>query len=180
MDQQKSWTTHSENAAEDAVDKKPAPLAAEINAPDDSVVDLVGITEELDQPSATLQGSPTKVWFHINFDGGSRGNPGLAGAGAEVISRVFTSENKGKVQRSKTKIRAFLGVSGKTNNQAEYQGAISGLEHAVAVLTKIVGKGHPKPAVTLAASTMNFFQRRRCQRMQYLRLWKLNSVNVSR
>lgn len=50
-------------------------------------------------------------------DGGARGNPGIAGAGA-----VVTDEN-GRVLKTATKA---LGVT--TNNEAEYQAVILGLE----------------------------------------------------
>lgn len=50
-------------------------------------------------------------------DGGSRGNPGVAGAGAVIL------DAEGKVLREATK---SLGVV--TNNEAEYLGVILGLE----------------------------------------------------
>lgn len=52
-------------------------------------------------------------------DGASRGNPGLAGAGAVLL------DADGRVIAELTK---FLGVT--TNNVAEYQGFIIGLEEA--------------------------------------------------
>lgn len=55
--------------------------------------------------------------FYINTDGGSRGNPGIAGAGAVV----FDANN----QPLKT---TFKGLGTMTNNEAEYQGAILGLK----------------------------------------------------
>lgn len=77
----------------------------------------------------------TKLWFHINFDGGSRGNPGISGAGTEVITRVPTNKAGGRseIKRTKTHIRTYCGDM-MTNNQAEYQGAISGLEFVWNVL----------------------------------------------
>jgi len=92
--------------------------------------------------------STTKIWFHINFDGGARGNPGLAGAGAEVIVRTQRPAAKKKgsssagtavIHRSKTQIRKYLGASGFTNNQAEYEGAISGLEYALKTMLNMNG-----------------------------------------
>lgn len=68
----------------------------------------------------------------LSFDGGSRGNPGVAGCGAEVIlSRTKLQEGSSTTKkillRSKTRICRFL--KGKqTNNVAEYWGLISGLE----------------------------------------------------
>lgn len=58
-------------------------------------------------------------------DGGSRGNPGLAGAGA------FICNDKGELIR---KAHLFLGTV--TNNEAEYQAVILGLE----TLKKVFGK----------------------------------------
>jgi len=55
----------------------------------------------------------------IRTDGGSRGNPGPAGIG------VVIENEKGKVLEEHAK---FLGV--KTNNQAEYEAVILGLERA--------------------------------------------------
>lgn len=50
-------------------------------------------------------------------DGGARGNPGVAGAGAIIVSP--TGEIVAKLSKP-------LGVA--TNNEAEYQGALLGLE----------------------------------------------------
>ena len=55
----------------------------------------------------------------IRTDGGARGNPGPAGIG------VVLEDAHGKVLEEHAK---FLGV--KTNNQAEYEAAILGLERA--------------------------------------------------
>ncbi len=57
--------------------------------------------------------------FIIHTDGGSRGNPGLAGCG--VI--VYNPATKQKKEYSK-----FLGIA--TNNQAEYEALILALEKA--------------------------------------------------
>lgn len=61
----------------------------------------------------------------IYTDGGSRDNPGIAGAGAVIV------DEKGNVLKE---ISEFLGV--RTNNWAEYQAIILGLE----VVKKIFGK----------------------------------------
>jgi ribonuclease HI len=53
----------------------------------------------------------------VETDGAARGNPGLAGAG------VIIKDESGKTLET---IGKFLGVS--TNNQAEYQALIAGLE----------------------------------------------------
>jgi len=58
--------------------------------------------------------------FTLMFDGGSSGNPGLAGAGA-----VIYKENV------EIWVGAFYVGSNETNNTAEYYGVIFGLEEAV-------------------------------------------------
>lgn len=67
--------------------------------------------------------------FVIHTDGGSRGNPGIAGAGCVI------SDSRGKVLKEASK---FLGEM--TNNEAEYQGVILGLKE----LKKIIGKEKTK------------------------------------
>jgi len=58
-----------------------------------------------------------KQIIYLNTDGGSRGNPGPAGCGAVI------SDEQNKVLK---KVSKFLGVA--TNNEAEYQAVILGLE----------------------------------------------------
>jgi len=53
----------------------------------------------------------------INTDGGSRGNPGMAGVGVSV------SDEQGEILHEECR---FLGV--RTNNEAEYQAVIDSLE----------------------------------------------------
>lgn len=65
----------------------------------------------------------------IGFDGGARGNPGIAGAGAEVVIAERTPKNVQK-HRRKIHLRTFVGNEG-TCNQAEWQGALSGLKELV-------------------------------------------------
>ncbi|MBI5644406.1 MAG: ribonuclease HI family protein [Deltaproteobacteria bacterium] len=55
----------------------------------------------------------------LNVDGASRGNPGLAGAGAVI------RDSEGTVLK---KLKRFLGVT--TNNMAEYKALLMGLESA--------------------------------------------------
>jgi ribonuclease HI len=59
----------------------------------------------------------------IFTDGGSRNNPGMAGAG------VFIMDEKGKELK---KVKKFLGIQ--TNNWAEYEALIIGLETAKKLL----------------------------------------------
>ena len=61
----------------------------------------------------------------IYTDGGSRGNPGSAGIG------VFITNEKGKMIKEYS---CFLGV--KTNNEAEYEAVIFGLQKIKALLGK--------------------------------------------
>ena len=82
----------------------------------------------------------------LHFDGGSRGNPGVAGSGAHiVISRRVSPEEEEEeehkdntnnyvqtgrtvvVTRSTIRLQRFL-QGCQTNNQAEYWGLITGLE----------------------------------------------------
>lgn len=58
-----------------------------------------------------------KTKLYLNTDGGSRGNPGPAGCGSVV------SDEQGLVLKQVSK---FLGTA--TNNEAEYQAVILGLE----------------------------------------------------
>ncbi|MBI4280764.1 ribonuclease HI family protein [Candidatus Uhrbacteria bacterium] len=63
--------------------------------------------------------------FRIYTDGGARGNPGPAGAGAVI--QIF--QEKTKTFFLAKELKRFLGQA--TNNQAEYQALIMGLEAAV-------------------------------------------------
>lgn len=64
---------------------------------------------------------PNDVWWTLFSDGGARGNPGPAAAAAVLTNPAGnTREKRGK----------FLGTA--TNNVAEYQGLILGLELALA------------------------------------------------
>lgn len=67
--------------------------------------------------------------YIIYTDGGSRGNPGKAGVGVVILDqagKILTETNK------------YLGIT--TNNEAEYQAVILGLE----TIKKIIGKGKLK------------------------------------
>lgn len=80
-------------------------------------------------PFGSYEGDLT---ISISFDGGSRGNPGVAGCGAEVVvinSSTTAADGLGTTcrTRSKTRLHRFLQGS-QTNNRAEYWGLITGLE----------------------------------------------------
>ena len=59
-------------------------------------------------------------WWTLHADGASKGNPGPAGAGAILYDQTGTV--LAEISRS---------LGRKTNNEAEYQGLITGLEEAV-------------------------------------------------
>ena len=61
----------------------------------------------------------------LYFDGASRGNPGIAGAGAYLCTEPFNNKYEWK-------LRKFLG--NKTNNQAEYYGIIIGLNKVIELI----------------------------------------------
>ena len=63
----------------------------------------------------------------IHFDGGSRGNPGVAGAGAEVV--VSNNNPTTSTKTTTYMIREYCGVR-ETNNFAEFRGLLAGLEQA--------------------------------------------------
>jgi ribonuclease HI len=73
--------------------------------------------------------SPTLIFLlqvTIHFDGGSRGNPGVAGAGAEV---VVVDHSKDPISTTTYSVREYCGERA-TNNYAEYKGLLSGLRQA--------------------------------------------------
>lgn len=65
--------------------------------------------------------------FCIHADGGSRGNPGEAGAGAVI------SDSRGRTLKE---LKIYLGIA--SNNEAEYQAAILALERALELGAKRV------------------------------------------
>ena len=75
------------------------------------------------------------ILCEILFDGGSRGNPGVGGAGAQVqcVWMLAEGENEVSSQERKVQIRTYL-EKGITNNQAEYWGVISGLQEALNIV----------------------------------------------
>ena len=72
-----------------------------------------------------------QMFCDIHFDGGSRGNPGVAGCGSVLKSTLVLQDDEGlRAPDERTlNIRQYLG-DGLTNNQAEYHGVIGGLEEA--------------------------------------------------
>lgn len=78
------------------------------------------------------------VVITVYFDGGARGNPGVAGAGA-----VVTRQIGGEDTRQVVKIRQYCGPNA-TNNVAEYTGLLLGLRTAKDFAEKYVIKDSSK------------------------------------
>jgi ribonuclease HI len=78
---------------------------------------------------------PAEIRMCVYFDGGSRGNPGIGGAGAVVEVSLNSFRRTGEAGSSVRpltrvlKIRRYCG-SRATNNEAEYTGLVCGLEGA--------------------------------------------------
>lgn len=68
--------------------------------------------------------------YILKFDGGSRGNPGVGGAGAVLYCR-----EKG-IMKEIWSGYSYLGDQGITNNEAEYKSLILGLQQAVSMQCK--------------------------------------------
>ncbi|XP_070028052.1 uncharacterized protein [Nicotiana sylvestris] len=138
--------------------------------------DLVGVYKNLSdcqtqvgssQPSSSKGGMPEHMpkkrsqevmWSEysrsctLEFDGASKGNPGLAGAGA-----VLRADDGSFICR----LREGLGVA--TNNAAEYRGIILGLKYALSKgFTSIRVQGDSKLVC-----------------MQIQGLWKVKNQNIS-
>ena len=75
--------------------------------------------------------------IEMHFDGGSRGNPGVAGAGAYL--QITEKEDQklaghsSKSNKKDVKIRYFVGMNS-TNNVAEYNGLLQGLKEAYSIV----------------------------------------------
>lgn len=67
--------------------------------------------------------------LEMYFDGGSRGNPGISGAGC--VLRIID----GRDSRLAISMRKYVGDRA-TNNQAEYEGLLLGLKKALSILLK--------------------------------------------
>ena len=79
-----------------------------------------------------LRDADTK--FILQFDGGSRGNPGNGGAGA-VIFKETKQQAEEKEEQAINLVEVWAGYwylgSGVTNNVAEYTGLVQGLRHVL-------------------------------------------------
>jgi len=107
-----------------------------------------------DDPEGMDPSGPNKTLVvKMKFDGGSRGNPGLSGAGAHLI--ITERERRSKRRRGETdyaaspdpaesnqreiKIRHFCGLKC-TNNVAEYNGLLQGLKEASLVIKEFCAR----------------------------------------
>jgi ribonuclease HI len=104
------------------------------------------------QPPLTASTFSPSVWspppprFHkINFDGTSKGNPGLSGAGAVIRN------NKGQIHSITTENLGF-----DTNNSTEIWGLIKGVQLALDHnLTCLIIEGDSKVIIELASKILN-------------------------
>jgi len=85
--------------------------------------------------SATLKNSKFDLEVALHFDGGSRGNPGISGAGA--IVQVLTPGNPSSTKE--IRIRHFVGMKC-TNNVAEYNGLLQGLKGVLTATEEYVSQ----------------------------------------
>ena len=76
-------------------------------------------------PTSSTNNNNAQIKITIHFDGGSRGNPGVAGAGAHMV--IVDKRNDFSSTTIYIKIREYCGPS-RTNNYAEYKGLIVGLQ----------------------------------------------------
>lgn len=84
----------------------------------------------------------------LSFDGGARGNPGIAGAGSEVVITERTPKNVQK-HRRKIHLRKFVGTSA-TCNRAEWQGVLSSMKEFVKEVETFTRKNDSiKPQIEL-------------------------------
>ena len=95
---------------------------------------------QLDNHDAQHSPSSPGTRVHIMFDGGARGNPGVAGAGASV--RIVDATGTATVLH----LRDYVGDHA-TNNVAEYRGAVTGLRVAYWYLQQRKQKDESHPSV---------------------------------
>ena len=85
--------------------------------------------------SSNTQECKRENWL-LQFDGGSRGNPGTAGAGAVL----YTLHDDGveNVIKKREKWAGYFYIGNTTNNVAEYMGLIEGLKQAIVLDIKYI------------------------------------------
>jgi ribonuclease HI len=77
------------------------------------------------------------VRVSMMFDGGARGNPGVAGAGAGVV--IFDAHSNPPFRKT-IHVRDYVGTMA-TNNNAEYRGLVAGLKVILEEVTKMEWTG---------------------------------------
>ena len=95
---------------------------------DDDDEDIPSSFTSQRKKATPLKSNSATISITIHFDGGSRGNPGLAGAGAEVVV-TDTSVIANDTRTTTYLIREYIGEN-VTNNYAEYKGLLVGLRQA--------------------------------------------------
>mmetsp|Transcript_15128 Transcript_15128/g.32840 ORF Transcript_15128/g.32840 Transcript_15128/m.32840 type:complete len:329 (+) Transcript_15128:190-1176(+) len=86
-----------------------------------------------------------RLQITIYFDGGSRGNPGVAGAGAEIVVVDNSTEATSTTSYS---VREYCGDRA-TNNYAEYKGLLAGLKQAKLCIEQSSSKQLPTTTTPL-------------------------------
>jgi ribonuclease HI len=84
-----------------------------------------------------LKADSATISITIHFDGGSRGNPGLAGAGAEVL--IMDNSSAGVPITTTYLIREYCGEN-VTNYFAEYKGLLAGLNQVQSIIEELMPK----------------------------------------
>jgi ribonuclease HI len=90
----------------------------------------VKLEDGVDQTTTRVAAIPptsNRIRVHIMFDGGARGNPGIAGAGAMVSLQTVPHSTDAAMPTHH--VRCYVGDKS-TNNVAEYSGLVQGLAMA--------------------------------------------------
>ncbi len=111
--------------------------------------------------------------INIYTDGGSRGNPGLAGAGVFATGLVGSSEIK------LAQLALFLGQ--KTNNEAEYLGFLAALKWLKQFLDKAEAQTQDKQQLVKATTvSVNFFLDSKLVVEQVNKNWKIKEPRLAK
>eukprot|EP00934_Nitzschia_sp_Nitz4_P004842 Nitzschia sp. Nitz4//scaffold27_size158506//132088//133248//NITZ4_002620-RA/size158506-snap-gene-0.205-mRNA-1//1//CDS//3329545548//4832//frame0 len=111
-------------------------------APQDSPAESTARPPKVSSKSKSANGAfndivnkvpPGSTAIEVSFDGGARGNPGVAGCGADIILRT-TKPRSNETVRTVYHIRRFLATKS-TNNHAEYCGMISALDYILKLIS---------------------------------------------
>mmetsp|Transcript_40943 Transcript_40943/g.73820 ORF Transcript_40943/g.73820 Transcript_40943/m.73820 type:complete len:357 (+) Transcript_40943:175-1245(+) len=101
---------------------------------------------------ASSGSSNFRLQITIYFDGGSRGNPGLAGAGADVVVLDNNSNDTQATTTTTYSVREYCGLK-QTNNFAEYHGLLAGLKQAKVCIEQYSSKQSAQSSTS--SSTQN-------------------------